>query len=316
MAETPEFSRRGIMTAAAISAAAGITANCAAQAKESGASALSSHPGFAPMNPIDNAYGYAKMEGALDGSTNYHLASGYILGFMPGELPRQLTGFQQLKINKIEDQGDGVYLDTYSSIYMFTPVDEDTLLHEWTNPYTGVKTEPFHYRSGPSKLLITPEGFKSPSRPDGSGRPNPFVLPWLVMDDTVFRRMNTFNWFPSDLLPEEWPLESPGEQMISSFLTTAQGSLKELSDRSLARMNVTSFTNAQTNWLPWMLMGKIPGFIGYHVVGKNYAALEQLPPATLNMVEQVNSDILNSPFDLPYTLQFREYKNHRSPKPT
>lgn len=311
MSKFSPVSRRSLLTSGAL-AATGLGAACSAPAA---APAPPPKPvsNFDPLNPEDNAYGYTKMEGALDGSPNYHFSTGYILGFMPGELPRQLTGFQQLKVNKIEDRGDGTYLDTYSTIYMFTPVHESTLLNEWINPYNDRVTRPFHYRSGPSKLLITPQGFKSPKNPDGPGTPDPFILPWLILSDQAHRRMNSFNWFPSDLDVETWPLESPGEQMISSFVTTATGSLEDLGNRDLLRMDIGTFVSAQTNWLPWMLMGQQTGHIGYHVIGQVYDSLDKIPAETVGMAETVYPGFFDSPFDLPYTLQFREYKAQREP---
>ena len=302
------FSRRNLM---AMLGAAG----AAAGMPDLGAAAAGGRVGdFDPSDPRQNAHGYAKMEGSLDGALNYHLSVGYILGFMPGRLPQLLTGFQNLKVNRIEDLGDRSYLDTYSSVYSFTEPDgSERLLNEWTNPYTGATNRPFHYRSGPSRLLITPEGFKSPGRPEAPGNPDPFVLPWLVLGDQIVRRLNSSSWFPSDLSPEEWPLESPGEEMISSHFTTRVGDLADLVNPDITRMEVTSFANSQSNWLPWMLMGQIPGHIGYHTIGRSFTDLGEVPEEYVRSAEQVVPEFFDAPLDLPYTLQLREYKKARQP---
>ena len=279
-----------------------------------GAEAMSGGGGFDASDPLHNSHAYAKMEGSLDGAMNYHLSVGYILGFMPGQLPRLLTGFQNLKVNRIDVLGEGSYLDTYSSVYSFTVPDvPEELLDDWTNPYTGARNQPFHYRSGPSRLLITPEGFKSPSGAEAPGNPNPFVLPWLVLGDQIVRRLNSSSWFPSDLSPDEWPLESPGEEMISAHFTTRVGDLADLVNPDIARMDVTSFANAQSNWLPWMLMGQIPGHVGYHTIGRSFADLGEVPEESVRLAEQVKPDFFDAPLDLPYTLQLREYKKARKP---
>ena len=302
------FSRRNLI------AMLGATGATAGMPRLSGAAVSGSVGDFDPTNPLHNSHAYAKMEGSLDGTMNYHLSVGYILGFMPGQLPRLLTGFQNLKVNRIEDLGEGSYLDTYSSVYSFTAADRpEQLLGEWTNPYTGVANRPFHYRSGPSRLLITPEGLKSPARPDAPGNPNPLVLPWLVLGEQIVRRLNSASWFPSDLSPEEWPLESPGEEMISAHFTSRIGDLAELLNPDVARMDVTSFTNSQTNWLPWMLMGQIPGHIGYHTIGRSFNDLGEVPEDSVRLAEQTVPDFFDAPLDLPYTLQLREYKKARRP---
>lgn len=302
------FSRRNLI---AMLGAAGATASMS----ELGAEAVGGRIGdFDPTDPLHNSHAYAKMEGSLDGAMNYHLSVGYILGFMPGRLPQLLTGFQNIKVNRIEDLGDGSYLDTYSSVYTFTVPDKsEQLPGDWTNPYTGATNRPFHYRSGPSRLLITPEGLKSPGRPEAPGKPNPFVLPWLVLGDQIVRRLNSASWFPSDLSPAEWPLESPGQEMISAHFTSRVGDLADLVNPDIARMDVTSFTNSQSNWLPWMLMGQIPGHIGYHTIGRSFARLGDVPEESIRLAEQVVPDFFDAPLDLPYTLQLREFKKARKP---
>ncbi len=289
----------------------GLTVGQVAQARD--AAATRKRVAFDPMNPAHNVMGYAKMHGSLDGRRTYHYSTGYIVGYLPGELPQQLTGFEQLKINEMQDNKDGTYTDVYSSLYMFTEIDKPVLLDSWTNPFTGRETDPFHYRSGPSRTLITPNGFKSVKNKEGSGSPDPFIMPWLIMGDTVFYRMNSATWFPSALDPKEWPLESPGNEMISSFLTTESGSLAELEDPDTPTVHTTGFVNAQSNWLPWMLMGKIPGSIAYHVVSQKSYSLDHVPAETLANVEKVQPGFLKDALELPYTLQYVEYKNSRKP---
>lgn len=281
-----------------------------AQAKKGGRKRVP----FDPTNPAHNVTGYAKMHGSLDGRRTYHYSTGYIIGALPGELQKQLTGFEQLKINEMIDNKDGTFTDVYSSLYMFTEVDKPVLLDSWKNPYTGRETKPFHYRSGPSRTLITPNGFKSAKNPDGPGSPDPFLMPWLIMGDTVFYRMNSGVWFPSALDPKEWPLESPGNEMISSFLVTESGPLAELEDPDVQSVNTTGFVNAQSNWLPWMLMGQIPGSIAYHVVSQKGYSMDHVPAATLANVEKVQPGFVKNALELPYTLQYEEYKNKRTPQ--
>lgn len=270
---------------------------------------------FDPTDPEENVYAYAKMHGNLDGRVDYFLSVGFILGFMPGQLPAVLTGFQNIKANRIEPLESGGYVQNYSSFYIFTEPREPKLLEEWDNPYTGKVNRPFHYRSGPSKTYITRTGLKgTASGPDGPGRPNPLLFPWLQMGEQIILQSNSAFWFPSDLSPEEWPLESPGERMISGHIANRIGSLADLENRAQTSMHTLDFSNAQTNWLPWMLMGRLPGHIAYNVVGQNFSRLEDVPDTTIAMVNQVHPTFFDAPFDLPYTLQFREYKRLRKPQ--
>ena len=262
-------------------------------------------------DPLWTARAYARLEGDVAGAKVWECVDGYIVGVTPNDLPRVLTGFSQVKCSRMTDNRDGSFTHRYGGVYMFTDLETGALLDAWRNPYNGRETRPFHYRSGPSETLITPTGLKSLANRAAPGAP--LKLSWFRLGDDVWARSNSATWFPSFLMPDHWPLESPGTRMISGFLLSWKTSARALLDPTVTSLPSELYTSAQSNWLPWMLMGTSPGLAMYHVVGRKLARFADIPERTRQMAEKLHPSYLEDPFGFPKTLQHSEFLRLRKP---
>jgi hypothetical protein len=136
-------------------------------------------------------------------------------------------------------------------------------------------------------------------------------MPWTVVGDDVWVENATFVSYPHPLAPAQWPKSSSGAVLSFSNISTLRGSMAELEDDSVRRAQCRLSYQATSGWLPWMLMGQVPGSTIWRGQGKKLNGLDEMPGASRAAFERIHPEIFTAQPWSGKKVMFLEYAKAR-----
>lgn len=214
---------------------------------------------------------------SLDGSESVFHIKGWVYGFIPGERPRKLFGYDGFNVRRllpVPDREGDLYFASRELLF-YTDPESGEVLREWDNPYTGEKVEVFPIQNDPVNFRYRRKGdaFVTVSL-DGS-REYGGASPPEEFSDYFVWHADIFPFYP---LPG-WEKNYTAAEMFDFYVPrsglTATGSFETM----------VSWTRVGP-WLPWMKMDGHDGLLVYHGRSRRLAAWDQLPEQVRTLVEE------------------------------
>jgi hypothetical protein len=297
----PGFSRRGVLTAAAVAPFA-----------------PSAHAarGLELSTPRAQLTAFMKLFVSLKPETVWYTYTGVLDIAIPGQPIAPLVGCTTLIRRQVVPQPDGSFHVHLWEANVYHRPGETTLLREMVNPVTGRTVQPFHYREGLTTFVY------SESAPyvmtGGNGLLNrsakPFDLTWQQAGDTIWTARELYADRPHPLDPAVWKHESSGPRLQFSSISTHTGRVSELADPNVANASSTFTYQATMGWWPWLLMGQRPGYLIWRASGLKLPRADAIPAGTRTMVAQVYPKIFDpgEPWG-EHALLWTDYPQQRKP---
>ncbi len=228
-----------------------------------------------------NKLAYARLQGDLDPTKQkYFWFKGYVSGVRPGKRIDDLCGAQGFGAIRLIPQPDGTIQRLCREVIMYTDLRSGEVLQEWQNPYLNETVKVVHVDNDPFNYMI--EDF-FPTPPKFGGLNNeappprvPFILPWSQNQAWLEMEIHIHLAYPSALQPDKWPRESAGPIAQVSEFFAHHVRAEDLQNEKLTTVDYRGTWNRITPWLPWMLMGQMPGQAQYNCFMGNTDNLEQV----------------------------------------
>lgn len=205
-----------------------------------------------------------------DGRQIYGRCSGTINGVRPGEAVRTLLGFEVFSTIRVVRRPDGNYDRMSKEVVFYTDPKTGDPLDHWDNPYTGERVRVVDIANDPYNWVI--RDWQGPPPMPGVDTRNltrpadakPFLLHWSEFGpDTLVIHEGGHAYYPNKLDPAKWPRESAGKMNQVSELFRYFIRRDDLVNEKLDHLPHNGIWIRITPWLPWMLMGQVPGHIMY-----------------------------------------------------
>lgn len=215
-----------------------------------------------------NQLAYARLQGDLDSSKQkYFWFKGYCSAIRPGKKIEDLVGASGFGVIRLNTRPDGVIERMCREIILYTDLKSGDVLQEWKNPFINETVKVVQVSNDPFNYLIE-EYFPQPPTFGGLNKEKPprvpFILPWYQHNEWLAMETHIHLAYPSALQPDKWPRESAGPvaQVSEYFAHHVLGA--DMQNEKLTTVDYRGTWNRVTPWLPWMLMGQMPGLIQYN----------------------------------------------------
>ena len=272
-------------------------------------------PAQAEINLNDPEEGHkanVKLRGWLGDDWVWRHYWGETYAALPEGSPIPLYRFEGLIKAKWTDNGDGTHSELLYDMAGHTDWDTGELLDQFDNPITGKTNKVMHVWDGPN--LTTHSKF-GPIYPWTSEKPTePIVLPWKVVDGSVWLTERANFERPHPLDPAEWPLASSGPKTVSMINVTLTGSSEDLENPDLLSVPHNMKWTAMRSWMPWMLLGQRPGLMLTVGFGRKVSGPAAVPKSMLKIIEELQPNYLES--EAPWSEvsnSWTRYKAERQP---
>jgi hypothetical protein len=290
-------SRRLMLGAGAASVAAALTAT-ATKAKTAPAAAR--EPARFD-DPVWNREAAARLQADTNGEQVYGHCSGVVTGVRPGEAVRALCGFEVFSTIRVLRQSDGSYQRMTKETIFYTDPASGEILDEWDNPYTGERVRVVDVANDPYNWIIA-STLQPPALPgvvttgQATQGDKPYLMKWSVFGpDTVVVTEDFHGYFRNLLDPVKWPRESAGPMVQSSELFRYFISLAVLENPANTHVPHNGSWVRIQPWLPWMLMGQMPGHIMYDGIFSPSRSLDYFPKPVLDRIRSRYPQYLEAP---------------------
>lgn len=308
--------RRWLVTASG--ATLGMLAGGAGMGSTAAARKPAGTGGLDLTTPAGNVTAYLKLRGSTVTQDVYFWFTGTLDLAVAGEPVRPIIEVESLILRRTEKLAERVWnvIDWEAALYR-DPATGEYLEPgaEITNPYTGRKVQPLHYREGPVRFRFTerePRIVGSRDVMPDTGRP--FAYPWRVVAGDLYMTKSSYIRAPNWLQPDAWPLESSGEDVIVAAHSTLKAPLAMVNDPRIVCAPAEFAYTATSGWLPWMLMGQTPGHVVWAESGRKLMSLEEAPPAQLEMLRRIHPQWFARPEPWPeFTNMYLQYREQRRP---
>lgn len=247
-----------------------------------------------------------------DGSLYYWYRARHDMA-LPGQPIQTLVGYDTLYRYTVKQVADEAYEVTRWETSIYTDPNTNEPADEIYNPYNNRTVRPYHFKEGPVTYLYSrnkPRIIGSAVLGDGD---EPFQLDWTVVGDEVWVSNEVFVSYPHPLKPNEWPLESSGDMLTFSNISTLRGSVSAIEDPTTVSAPCYYSYQATSGWLPWMLMGQTPGHTIWRAQGAKFTDPSLVPAASLATFERIHPEIFE---DMPWTdrrIMFLSFAADRKP---
>jgi hypothetical protein len=215
-----------------------------------------------------NQLAYARIQGDLDPTKQkYFWFKGYLSAVRPGKKIEDLVGTEGFGVIRLNTRPDGVIERMCREVILYTDLKSGDVLQEWKNPYLNETVKVVQVSNDPFNYLIE-EYFPQPPSFGGLNKEKPpkvpFVLPWYQHNAWLAMETHIHLAYPSALQPDKWPRESAGPvaQVSEYFAHHVLG--EDMQNEKLTTVFYQGTWNRITPWLPWMLMGQMPGHVQYN----------------------------------------------------
>lgn len=186
---------------------------------------------------------------------------------------------------------EGTWEGSSFEVAYFTDWETGELLETFDNPYTGETVEVPQTRMGPSRMLISLEGRRSPSE-----------NPRLAMMDINHRFLPPRNENGTVVLVEEIRVGTPedftGPQFHYNEVTTYRAQMEDVANPDVMIANDSTHFNGIVSWRPWLKMTGYPGHLFGTATGGRYASVEDYPPYYVELTNKHHPDVFSDPIAL------------------
>ncbi len=272
-----------------------------------------------------NMLAMARIDANLDESkVKYGSATGVVAGVRDGEPLRDLFGFDVVSAGRAWKQPDGSFRILHRETVLYTDLRSGEVLTEYLNPYSNEKVRVVDVVNDPWNEYI--EEFKP--RPPSYGGINkntdvprePLILPWReVAGGMLSVERHIHLYYPAALTPEKWPRESAGRMNRVSEMFTYNVSLADLQNPKKTTIEHTGTWVRVTPWLPWMLMGQVPGHCLYHSTVNSFNEIDGFRPNILSYMQKTHPEMLEPPpeesWSKPNLSSLEVYARDQNPAP-
>jgi hypothetical protein len=304
----------GAMSVVALAAASGSKADSPAGAKRIP---------IAFDDPIWNRETAARLQANTNGEQVYGRCSGIVCGVRPGEAVRTLLGFEVFSTIRVLRQSDGSYQRMTKETIFYADPKTGQLLDEWDNPYTGERVKVVDVHNDPYNWIIA-STVQPPALPgaitSGQASPGgkPYLLKWSTLGpDTIVLTEDFHGWYPNRLDPAHWPRESSGPMIQSSELFRYFISRKDLEDPEKTFVPAYGSWVRIQPWLPWMLMGTLPGHVMYDGIFRADPTPDFVLPTVMERIRTRYPSYLTAPTEWygPNYSSLEHYAREQTPAP-
>jgi hypothetical protein len=253
-----------------------------------------------------NQLAYARIQGDLDfGKQKYYWFKGSVMAIRPGYQTQDIFGVQGFGVIRLHQRPDGIIERMCSQIGLYTDLRSGEVLAEWNNPFIDERVKVVHVAMTPVNYTIEecfppPPGYDETR--DGPAPKIPFILPWYQHGEWVEMQFSLHMAYPNPLQPDKWPRESAGAMVEASEMFTHHVRAADLQNPELTSLDYQGSWGRLTPWLPWMLMGQMPGQCSYNAfMGNCTHPGDVLSQSVVDYAEQHYADY----FEAPQTMEGR-----------
>lgn len=240
------------------------------------ARAITPAPDFS--DPAQNLSAFLKLQSSTERRTVWQWAVGRMDLAATDEKIVTLVEYESLWRRDVRPLPNGNFEVRRWEASYFRDPETGRYAEQVYNPIAGRPVTPFHFSEGPFEFVFSQHKPRVHSVEDvlETGE-EPWLLPWTVAGDDVWVTREHSFAFPNPVQPDQWPLESSGEQFIASSRSTYRGRVSEVRDPKVATANADFLYQGTSSWLPWMLMGQRPGWVVWRAHGRKFLSQDELP---------------------------------------
>lgn len=224
-----------------------------------------------------------------------------------------LEGIGTMRCQAIEGGGFRVF---NRELAFYKDLRTGEYLDEWKNPLNNklVETFPMH------NMTVNAETAPILKMDiDGTELSIPFPARWRTISDYVFSTFEIHASVPSELQPDEWPVESPGPMTRISEMFQRTVRAEDLANADLTSVPYSGTWTRLSSWYPWMLMGQAEGHMFFRANMAKLGSPDDIPPAFMEKAMQQHAAYLEPPgldsWGQPNDSTFNTYVRERSPQP-
>lgn len=228
-----------------------------------------------------------KMRASMDD----RIVMGGVKGLYYGVVNNKVTplyGVMGGTLARYEQLDEWTYAGVSFEVAYFTNWETGELLETFDNPYTGETVEVPQTRMGPSKLLLSLEGRRSPSE-----------SPRLAGLDISHRFITPRNEKGTVVLVEEVIVGTPedfkGPQFHYNEVTTYRAQMEDLANPEVMVANDSTHFNGIVSWRPWLNMGDHPGHLFGTATGGRFETVDDYPDYYLELTNKHHPDVFADP---------------------
>ena len=264
-------------------------------------------------SPSGTLAAWMKLHTSLDDGDLYYWYRARMDVAQPDQPIRMFIGYETLYRFQVRQVGPESYEVTRWETSVFTDPDTNEPVDEMVNPLNGRTIQPFHFKEGPVTFAYTTQRPRIVGSPVIGTGDTPFQLDWAVVGDDIWASRELFVSFPHPLKPSDWPLESHGEMLHFSNISTVRGSFSEVQDREVRSARCQYSYQATARWMPWMLMGAEPGHMIWRAQGAKFTDPADLPSSARALFEERHPEVFQSkPWD-GHRSMYGDFAKLRSP---
>jgi hypothetical protein len=226
-----------------------------------------------------------------------------------------LLGIEGIGITRTLPLDDGGYRIFNRELAFYKDLRTGRFIDTWDNPLNGRRVETFPIHN------MTVNAESAPIHKmdiEGTIIEQPFNPPWTFIADYAVSTFEIHASVPSELQPDEWPLESPGPLTRISEMFMRYARIADLADESRTSVPYIGTWNRLGSWYPWMLMGQAEGHLFFRANMAKLATLDDVPAALLAKAHEDHEAYLEPPgidsWGTPNDSTFNMYRKERKPQ--
>jgi hypothetical protein len=252
---------------------------------------------------------------------------GQVIAVRPGEKLVPFLGFQVFLVTRLLPLPDGNIRRVNKEVIFYTNLNRlgqpGEIIEEWENPFTNetnrvvhVWNDPFNYTIS-DFLILAPEDIPGGNK---SRQPSkiPLLFPWTELGPELLVLSTDMHLnYPNPLQPDKWPRESSGPKARVTEMMRYFVRRKHLEDPQLTAVPFYGTWHRISPWLPWMLMGQMPGHCYYASTMTAYDSIEKLPKHVVDYAMKHRPDMLQAPTEDygPSHSSLEHYASEQKPAP-
>jgi hypothetical protein len=224
-----------------------------------------------------------------------------------------LEGIGTMRVLPVEGGGYRVF---NRELAFYKDLRTGEFIDEWQNPLNGklVETFPMH------NMTVNAETAPILKMDiEGTELSVPFPASWRTVGDYIFSNFEIHASVPSELRPEEWPVESSGPMIRISEMFQRIVSKSDLTNEELTSVPYSGSWTRLSSWYPWMLMGQVPGQLYFRANTAKLGSSDDIPARFTDKAMQKHAAYLEPPtvdsWGQPNDSTFNTYMRERSPQP-
>ena len=247
-----------------------------------------------------------KMRASADGKDTFADWQVTAWAVVSGSRPQALFRLDGFNVGRMERQSDGGYRFLSREVAYYRDLATGQILERWNNPFTKEVNDVLQVINDPVNV-----NFDSPTKPNGR-RP-----PIDVRGDEVVLKLDVPLAYPNPIKPQDYPLESTGEMYLASEHFIYLAKLADVSDDAVVSAPTQYAWTRIGPWLPWMKMGKTPGWIVYVGNGRKLGGAATLDPVVRAYTLKNHPTFMKSPdaYSPTNETSWSYYRKQRPPVP-